>query len=197
MSYFKSLKLQLGLSILINLALGLMFLIIPEKSGAVICAAVSIIAIVAGIAAIIGFLNGLRGGITNGAGLALGAVLVASGIFFICNRDLLQNLIGTVIGLSILFSGAVKLQQGFNLKKLGVDTWKASMLLSAVGIVLGIVILAFFANKTLGMMIGISLIICASMDLVLFIQAISVSKNANGTTVEVSQTQQDEKGTEE
>ena len=177
MSFLKDLRIKLLLSTVVFIVLGVLMLVVPDKSGDIICLILSIAAIIGGITLTSMFFKEVAKGDPAANGLVSGVLLLAAGIYFLINKDDLKNVLGIILGFVVLAGGLAKLQQGFKIKKLGAPNWKFSMFLSAVGIVLGIVILVFSNQDIIPILIGISLLVSGTIDLVLFFQTVSASKS--------------------
>ena len=92
--------------------------------------------------------------------LATGVVAVGLGIFSLVTSKDIAKILFFAIGGVLIIDGMVNIKRAFNLKKIGFSRWNLLLILSAVGIVLGILCVVLYAalEKAVIIFIGISLI---------------------------------------
>ena len=92
--------------------------------------------------------------------LATGVVAVGLGIFSLVTSKDIAKILFFAIGGVLIIDGMVNIKRAFNLKKIGFSRWNLLLILSAVGIVLGILCVVLYAAREKAVIIfsGISLI---------------------------------------
>lgn len=96
-----------------------------------------------------------------------GVSSIILGILIITHPEAIASIIPIVIGLSIIVISCSKLQYAFGLKESGNEIWKATMIISIISIVCGMVLLfnPFKAAVGITRIVGIFIIIYAILDL--------------------------------
>lgn len=135
-----ALKKMKNLSILLAICmigLGLFLVLRPDTGAAVICRIFGwIMALCGGAAVVASFWQGAYP--YNITELFLGMVCVLAGVFILSNPMMLAALLGTILGALLLIHGVCGLSQAGWLRRQGVETWWASMLLALVTVLLGV-----------------------------------------------------------
>lgn len=104
------------------------------------------------------------------ARLAIGLILVLTGILLAFNTDLVNGLLPFLWGLVLLFGGFLKIQYALDEKTVGVEKWWIMLILAAVSIIIGIVTLLNPGDSTRQveyndyLLIGIMLVAEAALD---------------------------------
>lgn len=76
----------------------------------------------------------------SAVGLLVGIVALALGISLFVNPELFSSILPFILGLYLIFDGAVKLQAALDIKKDGYERWAILLLLSLLMVALGVVI---------------------------------------------------------
>ena len=135
---------------------GFFFILFPELVSGVIGLIFGLVLFVAGISEVIGYVISIKQFREENYGKAAGAeivlvysiVLMALGVFFILNPDIVLQLLSTIAGLFFLVDGIVKLRQEiFLFMKKDIYSWV--LLIMAIALIIGgIVLLANAFNGT-------------------------------------------------
>lgn len=93
-------------------------------------------------------------------GLLVGIVALALGISLFVNPELFSSILPFILGLYLIFDGAVKLQAALDIKKDGYERWAILLLLSLLMVALGVVIVInpFHSAGVLVAFIGICML---------------------------------------
>ncbi|MBE6157528.1 MAG: hypothetical protein E7160_01915 [Firmicutes bacterium] len=96
-----------------------------------------------------------------------GVSSIILGILIITNPHAIASIIPIVIGLSIIVISCTKLQYAFGLKESGNEIWKATMIISTISIICGMVLLFNPFKVAVGItkIAGVFIIIYAILDL--------------------------------
>ena len=96
-----------------------------------------------------------------------GVSSIILGILIITNPQAIASIIPIVIGLSIVIISCTKLQYAFGLKENNNDMWKATMIISTISIIFGMIILFNPFKVAVGItrVVGILIIFYAILDL--------------------------------
>lgn len=103
--------------------------------------------------------------------LAVGLILLVTGVMLAFSPDSLKELLPYAWGLALLFGGFLKIQYAFDRKSLGAEKWWILLILAAFSIIIGVISLlnpAFLGDKK-EMVIGIMLTVEAVLDIVVFL----------------------------
>lgn len=150
----KNWKISFLLAAILYLVLGLVLLLWPGTTAAVICYAFGGILVVYGLAAILSFF------VSRAAGFALdlflGIAALALGLFLLVRPQVIISILPVVLGLFILVDGLLNLKRALELRRLEYRRWGVSLALSLISLALGLVILfhPYLAAEALVMVIG-------------------------------------------
>jgi len=174
---FKSIRITLAVSGALALIAGIVLLVWPGKSLAIITAIFAVYLIVAGLVYIgLGIFSGARGGWSRVGHIVLGLLYIVAGAIAFANLQptgaILAFIVVIFIGVSWIVDGVVALTL---LGKDGSRVW--TLLFALLSIVAGIVVIAAPVTSalTLWLFLGISLVV---LGLVQIIRAITIGKDA-------------------
>lgn len=138
------------------------------------------------------------------ARLAVGFILLLTGILLAFNTDLVNGLLPFIWGLVLLFGGFLKIQYAFDEKTVGVEKWWIMLILASVSIIIGIVSLLNPGDSTQQveynsyLVIGIMLVAEAALDItVYFLLRQAMSKKENHATVTIPSGRPEESAVQE
>ena len=138
------------------------------------------------------------------ARLAVGFILLLTGILLAFNTDLVNGLLPFIWGLVLLFGGFLKIQYAFDEKTVGVEKWWIMLILASVSIIIGIVSLLNPGDSTQQveynsyLVIGIMLVAEAALDItVYFLLRQTMSKKENHATVTIPSGRPEESAVQE
>lgn len=152
-----------AVSALIFLILGLLLIIFPDQSVAVICYLIAAALILDGLRHVICYFRGQLSEALSGYDLALGGCEILLGLFALIRPATMLSLLPIFLGVALVVSGVIRLQRAFDLKRGGYGAWKTVLILGAVVAFLGLLMLInpFKTAKVLLVFLGISLVINA------------------------------------
>ena len=103
--------------------------------------------------------------------LAIGLILLVTGIMLAFSPEALRELLPYVWGLALLFGGFLKIQYAFDRKSLGSEKWWILLIMAAVSIIIGVISLLnpdFLGDKK-ELVTGILLLLEAVLDITVFL----------------------------
>lgn len=150
-------------SALVFLVLGLLLIIFPEASVAIISYLIAAALILDGLRHVICYFRGQLSEALSGYDLALGGCEILLGLFALVRPTTMLSLLPIFLGATLVVSGAIRLQRAFDLQRAGHGAWKTVLILGAVVAVLGLLMLIdpFKTAKVLLVLLGISMVINA------------------------------------
>lgn len=162
------LKKQTVIVSLTYLAIGMLFVIVPDITARAIGIIISIALFAFGALKIIVFFARRNTDEPDRSSLPVGVTLIIAALIFIIKPDFLVSIIYVILGLSLIVNGALKLQVGVELKHAGSPYWGSAVVASLAVIILGIIAIfaPFSTAKTVIVLVGISMICCGVFDLV-------------------------------
>ena len=167
MRFIKELKWQSSLYHILYILMGAVLLIFPETTARTICYATGGAAVVAGMTAVCIYLFRDVSKNTYRNDFVSGLVSVLLGVFLFYKADLVISLIPFLLGIAVIISGFIKLQNCIDVRHMGYGNGIVLFLLSLVNIVLGIILLVnpFGTAILLFRLIGVGLIFSGATDL--------------------------------
>lgn len=165
--FLKSMKISFILAAVLYMALGLVLLLWPGTSITVLCYAFGGVLLAYAAITIISFfvhdsaLGSFR------LELFLGIVAAALGILFLVQPTFIMSVVPVILGVYIAIDSLVNLKRALELFRLEYPRWWVVLLLSLLGVGLGVVILCrpFAVAETLFMLIGVVFIFTGASDL--------------------------------
>ncbi len=146
------------------IALGLLFVLLPEGSANTLCTLSGVLLVAAGVTAIAAFIA--YGYFFSGYSLVAGILLILAGIFCFVSPGTVQGLLTVILGVFILLSGSASLVDAIACARAKAQGWLVMLLLSLLVIVLGaVVMLGTF--DTIMIFAGCSLMVDGVCSLVL------------------------------
>lgn len=156
---------------------GIFFITMPELSSGVIGILFGVVLFVAGITEVIGYIISIKQFREENYGKAAGAeivlvysiILMALGMFFILNPEIVLQLLSTIVGIFFLIDGIVKLRQEvFLFTKKDIYSW-VLLVMAILLIVAGSILLANAFKGTTKIIVfsGISFVI-SGLETIIF-----------------------------
>lgn len=167
--FLKSIKTNILGSAVLCIILGVVLVIYPNTSLAIVCRAVGVIVLITGL----GFLvSHVRGGIVSWfykLDLILGAIFVILGGYILLNPLGLLSIIPIVFGVLLIYHGISDLGQALELRKYEANRWWISIIIAIITIALGILVMRnpFDTIEMLMKIIGVCLVYDGLSDLLL------------------------------
>lgn len=158
--FFKDLKKSIIFTGCVCLILGVILLVYPRTTSAVICYTIGGVVLLRGIFGILRYFSNKEPSFWGKFDLFIGLLLSGIGLFMIIRVDLIASVIPYVLGIFITLDGFANLQKAFNIKRAGHPRWWLIGLVALISVGLGIAMLInpFRAAMTMISFIGISLI---------------------------------------
>ena len=169
-------------SLLLILGLFLFF-----KSGATLMAIsyfIGAILMAIGIIAIIRFIKNSNRDIFNQLNIVYGVISIIAGIFLITMPEAIGSAIPIIVGIIIIISSSMKVQQALILKNLGSRYFVASLITALICLICGVIILfnPFKSAVIVTKIIGLFIAIYAVLDLINTV----ILRKSNSISVEIS-----------
>ncbi|MCD8006061.1 MAG: DUF308 domain-containing protein [Oscillospiraceae bacterium] len=155
----------IGLAV-IEILVGLFLLISPDTLTRAVVIIAGIALLVMGVVSLIGYFRSDPVGSVLGQGMTKGLMEVAIGCFILIKTGWVVGVFDTVIALAILLLGVSKLGMSIDLMRLKDSGWKPALIDALVTLVCAVVIVSVSASDAIWIVIGISLIVQAVLDIV-------------------------------
>lgn len=125
------------------------------------------IIIAIGVLAIIKFISNDHSDVSNQLNIIYGIICIISGIFFIEKPEVIGSIIPLVMGVGIIISSSLKIQQSFNFKNMNSSYFFLSFLTALLSLICGVILLfnPFKGAVLITRIIGIFLVIYAALDI--------------------------------
>lgn len=141
MSYFKNLKWEMVLYSILCIVMGILMLVYPGTILNTICDILAVVFILLGIRYLMEY---KRKDIINAFykyELVVGAIFLLAAVFVIVKRGVVISIIPLIVGIIIVISGVMKLENALDLRRMG-NHWIPLLVLAGINVLLGIMILA-------------------------------------------------------
>ncbi len=155
----------IGLAV-VEIVVGLFLLISPDALTRAVVIIAGIALLLMGVISLIGYFRAEPVGSVLGYGMTKGLMEIAIGAFILIKTGWVVGVFDTVIALAILLLGVSKLGMSVDLMRLKDSGWKPTLLDAAVTLICAIIIVSVSASDMIWMVIGISLIVQAVLDIV-------------------------------
>jgi uncharacterized membrane protein HdeD (DUF308 family) len=180
---------------LICVIIGIIDLVNPEKMLNIIAYALGISAIICGLIFIIVYVaRDVKYNLNNNDFLS-GLIAVVIGIVILIKWQQFMELVPIVLGVLIIVSGCIKLQDAIDLKKLDHPAFLMMLIVAIVFIIFGSILVAnpFKSEIILMRIIGVSLIIAGMTDLFTSVFFDGIRKSYQPETIETTYEEAEEK----
>lgn len=134
-----------------------------------------------GVLAIIRFISNDHSDISNQLNIIYGIICIIGGIFFIEKPEIIGSIIPVVMGIGIIISSSLKIQQSFNLKSLNSSYFFWSFVTALLSLICGVALLfnpfkgAVIITKVIGIFLAIYAILDICNTIVLKKSGVSIS----------------------
>lgn len=167
MKIVKELKWQSMLYQILYILMGVVLLLFPETTAKTICYAAGGAAIVVGVVVVCIYLfrDAAKNAYKND--FVSGLVSILLGIFLFYKVDLILELIPFLLGIAVIISGFMKLQNCIDVRRMGYGNGLALFLLALINVIIGIILLVDPFQKAIFLfrLIGVGLIFSGATDL--------------------------------
>ncbi len=156
------------ISSLLFLVLGILLLFKSATTLFIISYVIGAILIALGVMALFHFFTNRKGDSFNQLNIIYGVVCVLCGIFFIKEPKTIGSLMPVFLGIGIIISSSLKIQQALVLRNLGSRYWVGSFVTALLCLICGVVLLfnPFSGAVLFTKIIGLFLLIYAIMDII-------------------------------
>ncbi len=155
----------IGLAV-VEIVVGLFLIISPDTLTRAVVIIAGIALLLMGAVSLIGYFRSDPVGSVMGQGMTKGLMEIAIGAFILIKTEWVVGVFDSVIALAILLLGVSKLGMAIDLMRLKDSSWKPALVNAAVTLVCAIIIISISASSAIWMVIGISLIVQAVLDIV-------------------------------
>jgi len=120
---------------------GLSLLVKPELSTTVICYAIGAVCVIYAVANLIKYFTGSMNRMYIEPDFVLSVIICVFGIVTIVRPAVIISILPFIVGIVLVFSGLIKVQDGINLKRFNYDRWFLVLGFAVISVILGIVVL--------------------------------------------------------
>lgn len=168
MKFFKNLQINSLVTSIIYIALGLIFILLPEMVTRMLSVIVGIVLAITGVAYIISYFRHWDIEYKSN-GLAIGLLFIFGALFLVFQNNVIAAIVPMLLGFAVVVSGAIKLQNAIVLNKAKEKLWIPVLVLAGITLALGVIIMInpFAVTRTLIIFIGASLFVSGVTDLVI------------------------------
>ena len=158
--------------------LGMLLFFKSEATIITIAYIIGAILIALGAVAIITFIKNTNNVEKNQLDIVYGVVTIIMGVLVVSTPEAIASIIPIIIGIGIVISSATKLQYSFELKSCNNPQWKATMIVSIISTICGIIWLVnpFKGAVVITQVVAIFIIVYGLLDI---ISTIIIKKNVN------------------
>lgn len=167
--------------------LGIVLIVFPEISAAILGKIMGIMMIVFGAVKLVGYFSKDLYRFAFQYDLSFGILLIALGILVLLKTDNAMNFICIVLGVFVLTDGLFKIQIAVDSKKYGIRPWWLMLLFAVVAGIIGI-LLVFRPTESvpvLIMLLGISLLAEGILSLGTVLTAVKIIRHQTPDIIEV------------
>lgn len=159
-SILKKIKTNVVISSLLCVVLGLVLVIRPGMSMRIVCTAVGIVLIVAGITRMIDHFAARDSSMYSQVNLVFGIVLAVVGVWIVLKPDTVLAIIPIIVGIVIVLHGINNIKQAMELWRDKYDKWWVAGIMGVLTVGFGVLLICrpFAAIDTVVMLIGMCLI---------------------------------------
>lgn len=164
----KELKKNMILLAVFYLILGIILVLFPEGSGYAICYLIGGLTIIYGIFHLVLYQRTKSPFVTYRYDLVQGIIGLAIGIYVMIVPEILIETLPVVLGVVVMIDSIVKIQNAWDLKRMGYDRWWLVMIGALVTFVFGLLMVfyPFTVYLSVIVFVGISLIVNGVSDLI-------------------------------
>ena len=150
------------------IAVGLLFVVLPESSTKLICYSTAGLLCVWGIIKLMMYVSSGVGEKFGSFGLVSSVSLIIGGIAIFVNPEFFAGIIATIFGCAMIVDGVLKVQYAIDLSGIGGKYWWVVLIAAAVFIAAGLIVVfnPFSAAVTFMIFAGVALIVDGISDLI-------------------------------
>ena len=156
------------ISSLVLLVLGLLLFFKSSATLVSISYTIGAVLFALGIIAIVRFLRNNKMDVFNQLNIVYGIICILSGVFFIKEPEFIASVMPVVLGIVIIISSSLKIQQSFVLRNMKSKYFMGSFITALLSLICGVILLfnPFASAVLLTKVIGIFLILYAVFDII-------------------------------
>lgn len=147
--------------------LGVITLIWPERTRVGTSYLIAFVILAVGVCMVLDYRKKRKTGDARRYSFALSLAVVLLGVYTMMDAKDVSELLPLAFAFLVLFSGLDKLQFAWELKKLNDKNWPLLMLVSAIGVVIGFLLMLEVLDKRLENWLAMSLIYSGFTDLIM------------------------------
>ena len=171
MSFIKRMKIDIILISAVLVGLGVVVLLKPDTTGDVICYVLAGAAIAVGVCFLIDYMKKEALADEQRYVLAIAVTSVLIGVSMFIRHGKVAGFMPTALSFLVLFSGAMKLQNSWDMKRLKHGSWIVHAIIALIGMVFGFLLMMSVSwltkdENTMWTFIGVGLIYSGFTDLV-------------------------------
>lgn len=170
-----------SVSSLITLILGIVLIVWPDLSGALMCYMLGGALILMGGIQLLIYLRGNRAELSGRFKMMMGVILALLGIWICAKPEIVLGLIPAVLGIVLLMHAVQDLSYTIQIKNSGVERWWVALIATLITFALAVFLIMhpFLAFEMAMIYIGVGLVYNGISDLVLVIFAGYSKRNAD------------------
>lgn len=170
---WRDIRKNYSVSSLITLILGIVLIVWPDLSGALMCYMLGGALILMGAIQLLIYLRGSREELSGKFKMMMGIILALLGIWICAKPEIVLGLIPAVLGIVLLMHAVQDLSYTIQIKNAGVERWWVALIATLITFVLAVFLIMhpFLAFEMAMIYIGIGLVYNGISDLVLVIFA--------------------------
>lgn len=168
--------------------LGLLLMLNPSFSTALIGNLTGILLMLFGVIKLIGYFSKDLYRLAFQFDLGFGALLILLGAVILSRPENLLHFLCVVTGLYVMADGLIKLQTVLDAKSFGIKSWWAILIAAALTIICGMFLLLRPAESTALLMrlLGLVLLAEAALNLITVLMTVKIVRNQRPDIIEVS-----------
>lgn len=170
---WKDIRQSYSISSFITLILGIVLIIWPDLSGALMCYMLGGALVLMGAIQLLIYLRGNKTEVYSKFKMMMGMILAVLGIWICVNPEIVLGLVPVVLGIVLILHAVQDFSYAIDIKNAGVERWWVALVATLVTFVLGIflVLHPLLAFEMAMVYVGIVLVYNGVSDLVLVILA--------------------------
>ncbi len=175
----RDLKSSSVLPALLCLIYGIVLIIWPDISSNFICYAIGVAIMLVGIIFVIRYIRKDLVRDFYRKDLVIGLIAISLGLVALLRVELLKGLIPTILGIAVLFSGIIKLQNAIDMFRMKYVYWYVILILSVLNMGFGVLLIAepIWIVNIVFVLIGCGLVYSGITDLVILFFITKTIKN--------------------
>ena len=160
-------------------ALGLLLILMPAMSAALIGSLVGAALIAFGVVKLMGYFSKDLYRLAFQFDLAFGSLLVAIGLLILLKPVTAMNVLCVALGIEIIADGLFKVQTAMDARRFGLEHWWLILLaaLAAAGIGAALTLLPGQSAEAIGVLLGVSLLAEGALNLCVALCAVKIIDN--------------------